>query len=82
MLISVQQETNSTVRKKICDCTAEFARNMIGEYFFIFHPFTFFKVITEMYYYILKQSKQQNIYTQLYCRSLVTLALDSDQKLS
>ena len=32
MLVSVQQEENAIIRKKICECTAEFARNMIGEF--------------------------------------------------
>ncbi len=30
MLVSVQQEENAIVRRKLCDCAAEFARNMIG----------------------------------------------------
>lgn len=30
MLLCVQQETLPTIRRKMCDCTAEFARNMLG----------------------------------------------------
>ena len=30
MLRAVQQEENALVRKKICDATAELARNMLG----------------------------------------------------
>jgi len=31
MLACIQQEENPGVRRKMCDCTAELARNMIGE---------------------------------------------------
>jgi hypothetical protein len=30
MLRCVQQETNASLRKKVCECTAELARNMLG----------------------------------------------------
>lgn len=29
-LRSVQQETDPSMRKKVCECTAELARNMLG----------------------------------------------------
>ena len=35
MLLSIQQEPNSTVRKKICECAAEFARNLLGKQTFV-----------------------------------------------
>ncbi len=31
MLGSVEHETNGIVRKKVCDCTAEFARTQFGK---------------------------------------------------
>ena len=32
MLLCVQQETLPVIRRKMCDCTAEFARNMLGKH--------------------------------------------------
>ena len=32
MLISIQEETQAVLQRKMCDVTAEFARNMIGKY--------------------------------------------------
>jgi len=31
MLLSIQQESDQTVRKKICECAAEFSRNLLDE---------------------------------------------------
>ena len=30
MLVSIQQEALPVMRRKMCECTAEFARNMLG----------------------------------------------------
>jgi len=30
-LVSIQSEPNAALRKKICECGAEFARNLLGE---------------------------------------------------
>jgi len=30
-IVSIQSEPNATLRKKICECGAEFARNLLGE---------------------------------------------------
>ena len=37
MLLSVQQEPSAILRRKMCDCTAEFARNMLGWCIFKLH---------------------------------------------
>jgi len=31
-IVSIQGEPNAALRKKICECGAEFARNLLGEY--------------------------------------------------
>ena len=31
MINSIQKETNPTIRKKICECVSEFARNLLGK---------------------------------------------------
>lgn len=31
MINSIQRETNPTIRKKICECVSEFARNLLGK---------------------------------------------------
>lgn len=35
-LLSIQSEPDATLRKKICECSAEFARNMLGKYLFCY----------------------------------------------
>jgi len=39
-LLSIQSEPNSALRKKICECAAEFARNLLGmhtQFIFVCH---------------------------------------------
>jgi len=31
-LVGIQNEANAAIRKKMCECTAEFARNMLGRW--------------------------------------------------
>ena len=31
-LVGIQNEADASIRKKMCECTAEFARNMLGRW--------------------------------------------------
>ncbi len=56
MLLSVQLEQNATIRKKVCECVAEFARNMLGRRSFVMADFTNTVTCKMIYGYIVVSS--------------------------